>query len=242
MVSQKKLIRFIELARDVTNSMPRYSSRFSNHVYDNHQKMVIVVLKQKLKTTYRGIIEILEVSEVARALIKLDKLPDHSTLVKFLQRISASLIDSMPMKKEAETIAVDSTGFETECMSYYYRTIHNQRKCRRHYTKLSLAVDTGKQLILSQKIRLGPRNDHIDFKSILRNLSAKFVVVDKGYDSKSNRKHVLRMKARPHIPRRSMSGSTYERLGRKIKFDENIYHRRSKIETIFSVIKRKYEA
>lgn len=240
MAKHKKLIKFIELAMKVANLLPRYSSRFSNRIYDNRQKTAIVVLKQKLKTTYRGVMEILEISEVARARLGLKSLPDHSTLVKFMQRISASVINSMLTEKEAEIIAVDSTGFETESMSYYYRTIHQQVKSRRHYAKVSLAIDAKKQKVLAQRIRLGPRNDHIDFKPILKNLSADFVVADKGYDSRSNRHFVLRnIGAYPQIPYRKISGATYHNR-RKIIFDRGIYHQRSKIETIFSAIKRKY--
>ncbi len=241
MVIQRKLIKFIELAVQTANLLPRYSSKFSNRIYDNRQKIAIVILKQKLKTTYRGVLEILEISELARARLNLKRLPDHSTLVKFLQKISSSLIDSLLMGKEAEIIAVDSTGFETECMSYYYRTIHNAIHPRRHYAKLSLAVDTEKQKILAQKIRLGPRNDNIDFKSLLKNLSADFVVADKGFDSRANRYFVLRkMKAYPQIPYRKTSGATYIKGKTKVKIDDKVYHQRSKIETIFSAIKRKY--
>ena len=241
MLSHSKLINFIELAKGITNKLPRYNSKFSNRIYDNHQKIVIVVFKQKLKMTYRGIIEFLESNEEARRMIGLKNIPDHSTLIKFLKRISASLLSSLLKIKEAEIIAVDSTGFETESMSYYYRTIHNAVKPRRHYAKLSIAIDAKKQFVLAEKIRRGPRNDNIDFKSVLKNLSAKFVVADKGYDSRENRYFVLRnMKAYPHIPRRITSGATYERAGVKLKFNESIYHQRSKVESVFSAIKRKY--
>ena len=101
MVIQRKLIKFIELAVQTANLLPRYSSKFSNRIYDNRQKIAIVILKQKLKTTYRGVIEILEISELARARFKLDRLPNHPTLVKFFQRISPSLIDFLLTEKEA---------------------------------------------------------------------------------------------------------------------------------------------
>lgn len=241
MISHSKLLSFIEMAKGITNKLPRYNSKFSNRIYDNHQKIVIIVFKQKLKLTYRGVIEFLEISEEARKMIGLKKIPDHSTLIKFIKRISASLLDSLLSMKEAEIVAVDSTGFETESMSYYYRKIHNAIKPRRHYAKLSIAIDAKKQLVLSEKIRRGPRNDNIDFKSLLKNLSAKFIVADKGYDSKENRYFVLRkLKAYPHIPRRITSGATYERAGVKLKFNEGIYHQRSKVESVFSAIKRKY--
>jgi hypothetical protein len=115
------------------------------------------------------------------------------------------------------------------------------RKKARRYDKLSIAIDTDKQIILSHKIRKGPRNDNIDFKTLLKDLSIRhYVVADKGYDSKENRKYVLQKKTYPHIPYRRTSGPTYEKIGKKIKFDESVYHQRSKVETVFSVIKRKY--
>jgi len=93
---------------------------------------------------------------------------------------------------------------------------------------------------MSCKIRKGPRNDNIDFKALLKDLKIRYVVADKGYDSKQNRKYVLKKDAYPCIPYRKTSGSTYEKIGRKIKFDKRIYNQRSKVETVFSVIKRKY--
>src|SRR3989344_8966354 len=102
MLSHSKLINFIELAKGITNKLPRYNSKFSNRIYDNHQKIVIVVFKQKLKMTYRGIIEFLESNEEARRMIGLKNIPDHSTLIKFLKRISASLLSSLLKIKEAE--------------------------------------------------------------------------------------------------------------------------------------------
>ena len=48
------------------------------------------------------------------------------------------------------------------------------------------------------------------------------------------------MKAYSHISYGKMSGRTYEKAGVPLKFDKKIYHQRSKAETVFSVIKRKY--
>ena len=75
----------------------------------------------------------------------------------------------------------------------------------------------------------------------MKNIRCKYVVADKGYDSRRNRHFVLRdMNAYPHIPYRKTSGCTYEKGRRKIRFNKKIYHQRSKVETVFSVIKRKY--
>jgi len=180
---------------------------------------------------------------VARKILKLKSVPDHSTLVKFHKRINAKILDGFLCKKEVKTSAIDSSGFETTHMSYHYANVWNRQDRRkyRRYLKVSIAIDTDSQYVLAQKIRLGPRNDNIDFESVMKNVKCRFVVADKGYDSKSNRYFVLRnMRAYPHIPRRKFSGATYEKAGVRLIFDEKVYHQRSKVETVFSVIKRKY--
>ena len=238
-----ELKTFLVSARKLINKIPKFNSKFSNKIYDDHQKMIILVFRQKMRMTYRGIVKFFRFSGLARALLDLKSVPDHSTLVKFHKRLKVTTIDSLLCKKKVKTSAIDGSGFETSHMSYHYANVWNRQDKRkyRRYLKISIAICTDSQYVLSQKIRLGPRNDNIDFKSVMKNINCKYVVADKGYDSKSNRYFVLRnMKAYPHIPYRKISGRTYERAGVPLKFDKKIYHQRSKVETVFSVIKRKY--
>ena len=76
----------------------------------------------------------------------------------------------------------------------------------------------------------------------MKNIKCKDVVADKGYDSKKNRLFVLRnMNAYQHISYWKSSGATYTNNGtKKVICNKKIYHQRSKVETVFSVIKRKY--
>ena len=243
MQKNSELKTFLVSARKLINKIPKFNSKFSNRIYDNHQKMIILIFRQKMRMTYRGIVKFFRFSGLARALLNLKSIPDHSTLVKFHKRINATILEGLLCKKPVKTSAIDSSGFEATHMSYHYANVWNRQDKRkyRRYLKVSIAIDTDSQYILSQKIRLGPRNDNIDFESVMKNISCKYVVADKGYDSKSNRYFVLRkMKAYPHIPYRKISGINYERTGVPLIFDEKIYHQRSKVETVFSVIKRKY--
>src|SRR3989344_8231293 len=243
MQKNSELKTFLVSARKLINKIPKFNSRFSNRIYDNHQKMIILIFRQKMRMTYRGIVRFFRFSSLARALLNLRSIPDHSTLVKFHKRINTKILDGLLCKKEVITSAIDSSGFETNHMSYHYANVWNRQDKRKYkrYLKISIAIDTDSQYILSQKIRLGPRNDNIDFESVMKNINCKYVVADKGYDSKSNRYFVLRnMRAYPHIPYRKISGRNYERAGVPLIFDEKIYHQRSKVETVFSVIKRKY--
>jgi len=243
MEKTSELYKFLASARSLISKIPKFNSKFSNKIYDNHQKMIILIFRQKMRMTYRGIVKFFRFSGVARALLNLKNVPDHSTLVKFHKRINATILEGLLCKKPVKTSAIDSSGFETTHMSYHYANVWNRQDKRkyRRYLKVSIAIDTDSQYILSQKIRLGPRNDNIDFESVMKDVKCNFVVADKGYDSKSNRYFVLRkMKAYPHIPYRKISGRNYEKLGVPLIFNEKIYHQRSKIETVFSVIKRKY--
>jgi len=239
-------LKFIDEATEIVKTVPRYFSRFSNKIFCNHQKIILLVLKQKLRTTFRGLIEILKISHIP-LLIGLKRIPHHTTLVKFAKKIKPSLLNLLLPFRKAKTVAVDSTGFELESKSFYYRNIDkslfgNFKKKTKRFMKLSLSADVDKQLILFHKIRRGPRNDNIDFKSILRDIDTNFVLADKGYSSKNNRNFVFYdLDAKPIIPRKKNEGE-YKFRGRnsKLVFDEKRYHQRSKVETIFSVIKKKY--
>ena len=70
------------------------------------------------------------------------------------------------------------------------------------------------------------------------------VSADKGYDSNKNHTYVIHeLNAKSCIKVKKYFGQSGKGLIRKKAFktfDEKAYHQRSKVETIFSVIKRKY--
>src|SRR3989344_7428363 len=74
----------------------------------------------------------------------------------------------------------------------------------------------------------------------------EFVAADKGYDAHNNHKFVMfDIKAKSLIKLKNVSTKirnwrkNYRKIAAK-QFDEKLYHQRSKIETIFSMVKRKY--
>lgn len=235
--------RFLVSAKKLVSKIPRYSSKFSNKIYDNRQKLSILILRQRLKMTYREVIRYLESNPLARAVLNLKRIPEFTTLIKFHNRLKPEVLNSLLCDKKANIVAVDASGFQTNHMSYHYANVwhfQDKRKYRR-YLKLTIAIDTNTQYVMANKIRLSPRNDTIDFMSVLKDLKCDYVVADRGYDSKKNRRFVLRqMKAHPEIPYRSISPVYRFRGGDKLEFHKEIYHQRSKVETVFSVIKRKY--
>ena len=234
-------LNFIDEALILAKKIPKYFSIYSNKIYCNHRKFAILILMQKLKTTSRGIVSWLRCNPNARLHLGLNTVPVHTTILRFAKKINKTISRFLRIR-EAKTVAVDGTGFELESKSYYYRTAwNNETRKRKNFLKLSIVVDTDKQVILTYKIRKKLRNDTIDFKGLLKNLNVDYVLADKGYDSRSNRLFVIRnLKAMPCIPRRKNSGATYIIGRKKVEFDKKLYRQRPKVETVFSVIKRKY--
>lgn len=238
-------LRFIDEASELVKSVPRYFSKFSNKIFCNHQKIILLVLKQKLRTTYRDLVEILKISKIP-LLIGLKRIPHHTTLVKFSKKIKPKLLNLLLPFRKAKFVGLDGTGFEVENRSAHYQ-FRTSRSIYRRYVKLGISVDLKKQIILKQTIHKSPRHDCKDFMSLVKNIKTNFVCADKGYDSENNHKFVIKnLDAKSYIPTRNYGCKRIPRSNRKYRnqarreFNEKSYHQRSKVETIFSVIKKKY--
>ena len=243
MVKDSNYIKFIDEALELTKEIPRYFSKFSNKIFCNHQKIVLLVLKQKLRTTYRDLVELLKISHIP-LLIGLKRIPHHTTLVKFAKKIKPKLLNLLLPYRKAKIIALDGTGFEVGNKSIHYRLVTDQGKIYRRYVKLGISADTNKQIILKNTINKGPRNDNKDFMSLIKDIKTSCVTADKGYDADKHHSYVIRdLKAKSLIcVRNNISRKSRNTLRKRVanNFDDKLYHQRSKVESIFSSLKRKY--
>ena len=64
-----------------------YSSKYSRRDFTQPQLFAILVLKQFLKTDYRGVVTLLAEWSDLRRVLQLDKVPNHSTLCYAEQRL-----------------------------------------------------------------------------------------------------------------------------------------------------------
>jgi len=235
-------LKFIDEASELVKSVPRYFSKFSKKIFCNHQKIILLVLKQKLRTTYRDLIEFLKITDIPM-FIGLKRIPHHTTLVKFSRKIKPCWLNLLLPHRKARTTGIDGTGFEVENKSMHYQ-MRTARSFYRRYIKLGISADMDKQIVMKHSIHKSPRNDHKDFMPLVKGIKTNFVCADKGYDAKKNHLFVLKdLKAQSCIKvREKVLGRNRSTLRKKIlkNFDERTYHQRSKVETIFSVIKRKY--
>ena len=84
----KSPIKLARMALKVgQDSLPTYSSPFSNKIYTQPQLFAILVLRQFLKTDYRGIIQMLHDFSDLRRVLKLKRVPHYSTLCYAQQKL-----------------------------------------------------------------------------------------------------------------------------------------------------------
>jgi hypothetical protein len=140
---------------------------------------------------------------------------------------------------------IDSTGLSHGQASYYYT---KRAKLRRKFVKISICADMRQQIISSIKIRHRRRHDNMDFIPLLKRtvklVPIGVVVADRGYDSEQNHVSAQNLGIQNTVIRPKYENlqvhktKGFHRKNMKRHFDWELYHQRSKVEAIFSVIKR----
>ncbi len=69
-----------EALRAAEAALPAYSSIYSRKEYTQHQLFTLLVLRQFLKTDYRGIVEMVREWSELRSVLSLKSIPHYSTL------------------------------------------------------------------------------------------------------------------------------------------------------------------
>jgi len=231
--------------------IPYYSSKFSKKTYTQHQLLALLCLKEYFNHVYRDIVDIILEMDRLVKLLELKKVPHFTTLHKFFKRFPSWRFDrilahTIKMFDVLDArVGIDASGY-TGYVGVYYTKRLGKVITRSYFIKDSIVVDTDRQIILANKTRRSPSHDNRDFKSLIRkvkrNVDIILVTADKAYDDESNHRLVRGMNAVSIIPVRSKSSKVKGFWRRRLKreFDRKLYNERNKVETVFSVIKRKF--
>ena len=172
-----------------------YGATRSRHDFTQRQLMACLILRAYLKTTYRGVLELLAVSPNLREALGLrDKLPHYTTLQKFSARsrvlaIADAMIRTIGRAAESEfaqgAAAMDATGLETTTASAHFQSRSGRQ--RRKWVKVSTVVLCGSLLPLSLVLGWGPGNDKRQARELMAKASESTLpaklYADAGYDA-----------------------------------------------------------
>jgi hypothetical protein len=249
-------------------ALPLYSHRNSPKKFTQHQLFACLVLKNFLKTDYRGVVAQLADCPSLLEVIALEQVPHYTTLHKAARRLLASapakrLLDAtvrahMGRKRRVSRAVIDSTGLECSAASGYFvrrrAAVGTAWKTvvYHHYPKLTVVCDAATHFILAYQTGRGPKVDIAEFQPLLVEALARVrltrISADAGYDSEANHRFAREAcQVRSIIPptrgRPTSKPATghYRRL-MQTRFDENAYHDRPQVETVISMIKRRQGA
>ena len=235
--------------------MPLFSNKYSKKLYKQYQHACIFLLMKRERKHYRTVIQLLEIAPEVVRIIGLKRLPHYTTVQKFFRRLSTLLLERIlcqtaKLFELSGIVAIDSTGFSSNCASRYFMMIKYRMKkgvWKDAYMKNSIVVDVEKQVIMANKPRKDKGHDTLDFMPLLKRVSMvaaiKTVIADKGYDSEANHKFVRRsLKAGTVIPVRRRPGRVNGRFRKEMAsdFDAETYKKRQAVETVFFVMKRMF--
>ena len=257
------LLPFARVALQVATAvLPPYRTPFSKHQFTQPQLLALLCLMRYEDWTFRETEVRLREHGELRKVLKLQSVPDYTTLYRFLKRLDDQTIDQAlgeAVRRMGNTghprrrarVAVDATGLAQGAVSTFFvrRLYHhtNQPLPWRHWLKWLVAVDIDRQLLLSQTARRGPWNDCGNLPGLVEaaNQVAPIGVVlaDAEFDSERNHTYVRQqLRAQSIIPAKR-GKKTWRIHGVRAEmrraFPRRQYARRALVETVFSTIKRK---
>src|SRR3990167_10157449 len=232
-----------------------HKSKFSNKLYTQYQHLFLLVYKQFRKFTYKELLEDLSDNITLRTYLGLNKLPEYTTLIKFAKRLPTAIFDKLmtafsKLIEQPEKVAIDGTGISLDNASPHYCKRIGKTMKKRPFMKTTFVVDINDYIILLCKMRKKSRHDTKDAKPMIKKLSKHYeplvFYADRGYDDNEIFKLCFeKLKAYPLILQRRLDVPKHRRKGtyRKLtinEFDYGEYLQRNKIETLNSMIKRRF--
>lgn len=256
---QKILLeKAIQLLFSIAILLPReeYNKR-GIKPYDYRVILVLCILRIFLRKTYADYEIEMRSDQRICSLLGLKILPGKSTIQRgmclftmdLLRECNRILIHDAIKRKL--NILVDASGIRIIGRSIWYSIRTEQRIYRRDCDKVHIAVCSDLLLILNWRITRWSKNDSPFFKILLAPFKLLGIIIaDLGYSSRENHQFVFDRNGASFIPFKSnATAKTKSSPAWKFAFNlwsvcktiyQSIYHQRSKVECVFSALKKRY--
>ena len=164
------------------------------------------------------------------------------------------LLSAEPLRVVEADFAADSSGFSTNNHERWYDAKWGKRRSQRKWLKAHIMTGVKTNVVTSIEVTASNIHDSPVLPKLLEETATRFemreVSADKAYLSDANLKRIEDYGANPYIPFKSNTtgkGSpTWRRLYSYFVLNEESwkehYHKRSNVETTFSMIKGKFGA
>ncbi|MDG5778755.1 IS5 family transposase [Haloarculaceae archaeon H-GB1-1] len=240
-----KISRFtkkaVQLAKNAVGGRDEVAAPEGGGGFADYDVLSLHCLRVYLEKSYREALDLL--SEMPHILGEIGlepaDLPDHSTLVKWFDRIKTALWRvllrlSAQLHEPSGHAAIDATFFDRENASKHYCRRTNYRV---QTLKTTALVDTESHAILDVHCTTEKRHDtQLGWQVALRNAGdLASLAADKGYDWMDLREKLREEGVRPLIKHREFRPIDHAHNAR---IDGPRYRQRAMCETVFSTIKR----
>jgi transposase len=174
--------------------------------------------------------------------------PELTPILKSLVTLS-----SLPLKAVESDFAVDSSGFSTSRFVRWFNKKYGREVDNQEWVKVHLMTGVKTHIVTSVEISGWAANDTTFFQPLVEATAQHFqiaeVSADKAYISHKNLELVTDCGAIPYIPFKSNTleptdNSVWAKMYHFYMFNRDSflqhYHKRSNVETVFSMIKGKF--
>lgn len=225
--------------------------------YDYRIILTLCILRIFLKKTYSDYEIEMRTNTLISNLLGLKNLPSKSTIHRGMQKINMKLLyelNRLIIKNQLKrilNIIIDASGIRTDKKSTWFCLRIKREISKRNCDKLHLAICADLLLILNWRITSWKKHDCPFFRILLKPFKILgMVFADRGYLSRKNFQLCMDKKGCAFIPfKKNSTGKCKGNPAWKFAFNlwkkckwiyKNIYHQRSKVESVFSVIKKRF--
>lgn len=163
-------------------------------------------------------------------------------------------ISSLPLASVETTFGIDSSGFSTSKFGRYFDFKHGKDKRYKKWVKAHVCCGLKTNIVTAVELTDGDQPDHPYFQPLLERTAQGFdikeAIADKAYLSRRNLQFVEDLGDKPFIPFKvnsrslSIGAPAWNRMYHYFNLNREDfmkhYHKRSNVETVFSMIKTKF--
>jgi transposase len=161
---------------------------------------------------------------------------------------------SLPLSTVESAFAVDASGFSTSRHVTWFNKKHGGVMDNKEWVKLHLMCGVSTNIVTSAEVTGWTAADTTYFRPLMERTAENFTIeevsADKGYLSHANADTAEKFGATPYIPYKvnnkpaTLDAGAWGRMYHRFAYERETflqhYHRRSNVETVFSMIKAKF--